>query len=429
VPNFEVLRERKVLNEREILRFDIEGLSIHLPSYKRILSYEVWTEELPRTTTRKLKRFEIERRMNARGGPGQETTGAARPPSEEDLAWAAQPEVAHALEFVRAAAKAGAAVRPDANIELELGLDSMGRIELLTRLEQLFGTRVSEEAAQRIYTVRELVEACLPHGGRGTTPAARADGAAWARLLAAAPEDDPEFAALLKPRPLFSAATFTAMKLCYGLARLMFRFRVTGRENLPRQGPFLLCPNHQSYMDPFLLVSALPFHVFRNAFFVGASEYFATPLRRWFARQISLIPVDPDTSLLRAMQAGAFGLRHGKVLILFPEGERSIDGEPKKFKKGASILSLHLRAPIAPVALDGVFEVWPRGRSPRWSAWLPGGAGRVRMRFGPPIPPPGALPAGASPSEAESYYAAATAGLRAVVLEMWGALRGNSARV
>ncbi|MGH9788861.1 MAG: AMP-dependent synthetase/ligase, partial [Candidatus Acidiferrales bacterium] len=63
VPDLEVMRERKVVNTREILRFEIEGRSLELPSHKRVLSYEVWTGELPRTTTRKLRRFEIEARV------------------------------------------------------------------------------------------------------------------------------------------------------------------------------------------------------------------------------------------------------------------------------------------------------------------------------------------------------------------------------
>ena len=74
---------------------------------------------------------------------------------------------------------------------------------------------------------------------------------------------------------------------------------------------------------------------------------------RRIARLIHLIPVDADSNLVRAMQAGAFGLRHGKVLVLFPEGERSIDGSVRRFKNGASILATHLRVPVVPVALDG----------------------------------------------------------------------------
>ena len=76
------------------------------------------------------------------------------------------------------------------------------------------------------------------------------------------------------------------------------------------------------------------------------------------ARFTNVIPVDADSNLETAMKAGAAGLRLGKVLLLFPEGERSIDGELKPFRKGASILSAHLNAPIVPVAMDGLFELW-----------------------------------------------------------------------
>ncbi|MBI3670879.1 MAG: AMP-binding protein [Acidobacteria bacterium] len=432
VPDFEVLRERKVLNAREILRYEIEGLSVHLPSHKRILGYEIWTEELPRTTTRKLKRFEIERRQRERNEPAGGPDGAAQLLSEEDRAWAARPEVARALELIREAAKQRAAIRPDANIELELGLDSMERVELLTELQTLFGAQVPDEVAHRIYTVRELVEAVLASAADGRTAelcsraglaAGSVNGDTWGKLLDATPEDDPELNALLKPQPVFTPVMFLIFKLGYLLARVVFRFRVAGRENLPQQGPFLLCPNHQSYLDAFFLASALPYRVFANVFFVGASEYFVNPLARWFARKINLVPVDPDVNLLRAMQAGAFGLRHGKVLVLFPEGERSIDGAPKKFKKGALILSLHLHAPIAPVALDGVYDIWPRGYAPRWRAFLPGGPGRVSLRFGVTLPPPGELPAEVSLSQAESRYAEDAQRLRDVVLEMWHALQ------
>jgi 1-acyl-sn-glycerol-3-phosphate acyltransferase len=75
----------------------------------------------------------------------------------------------------------------------------------------------------------------------------------------------------------------------------------------------------------------------------------------------------------------------GKVLILFPEGERSIDGTLKKFRKGAAILSAHADAPIVPVALDGLHEVWPRGRSLNWKALLPWSGTRMTLEFGPPL--------------------------------------------
>ena len=51
------------------------------------------------------------------------------------------------------------------------------------------------------------------------------------------------------------------------------------------------------------------------------------------------------------------------ALILYPEGERSIDGTPKIFKKGAAILSIHLQVPIVPVAIEGFYEAWPRNQT------------------------------------------------------------------
>ncbi len=259
------------------------------------------------------------------------------------------------------------------------------------------------------------MEAVRPQqGAKASTGTGALD--AWAKLLQDVPEDDPLLTNLLKPKPVFTVVAFTLVRFYYLAARVLLRFRVSGREHLPSAGPHLLCPNHQSYLDAFFLAAALPFRVFRNLFFVGASEYFANPLMRWFAKKINLVPVDPDANLLRAMQAGAFGLRHGKILILFPEGERSIDGQVKKFKKGASILSLHLGAPIVPVALEGGFKIWPRGRLPQRLA-------RVRMSFGKPLAPPAALPSGTSLTQAEAHYVAGANQLRSAVLEMWNAFR------
>jgi long-chain acyl-CoA synthetase len=418
VPDFDVMRQRKVLNAKEVLRFEIESLSVQLPSHKRVLSYEIWNEELPRTTTRKLKRFQIAARVQAQPQHGENSAAtAARTVRAEDQAWAAQPQVAQALAVITEAARHQSAVHPEANIELELGLDSMERVELLTHLEQIFGAQVPDEVAHKIYTVRELVDAVLaaaPGGARGVDAAQSKD--AWGRLLKDLPSDDPLFNALLVPKPFFSLFEYGVLKLFYAAAWLLLGFRVRGRERLPANGPYLVCPNHQSYLDAFLLIAALPYRVVRRMFFVGASEYFATPLRRWLAGEINVVPVDPDTNLTKAMQAGAFGLKHGLVLILFPEGERSIDGRIKKFKKGGPILSLHLGAPMVPVALEGVHEVWPRGKAFQWGAILnPRGRPPMRLTFGEPIPAPARLPENVSFSEAEAAYSSAAEGLRAKV--------------
>lgn len=422
VPNLEVMRERKVVNMKEVLRFDIENISVHLPAHKRILSYEIQTEPLPRTTTRKLKRFEIERQIKARGSGVAEDDAQSPPVSEEEATWAADPHVARALEVIREAAHDKKAVRAGANLELDLGLDSIERVELLTNLEQLFGTSMTSDAAQSIYTVRQLVEAVRSQSGAGGE--ARPSNA-WSKLLKELPED-PLFTDLLKPRHAVMVVGFGVLKIWNLAARVLVGFQVTGKENLPKDGAYLICPNHETYIDPFFLASALPWRVFRELFHVGASEYFATPLRRKAAQLMRLAPVDPDANLVRALQAGAFGLRHGKILVLFPEGERSIDGEVRKFKKGAAILSAHLQVPIVPVAFNGVFPIWPRNRSFSWRAILPWAGTKVQLRFGAPMRP-GELPdAEPSSAGAEANYATVTEELRQTVISLQADLRRES---
>ena len=113
------------------------------------------------------------------------------------------------------------------------------------------------------------------------------------------------------------------------------------------------------------------------------------------------------------------GLRHGKVLVLFPEGERSIDGTVKVFKKGAAILSRHAGAPIVPVALDGVFEMWARNRPINWAAVRPWRRARVAIHFGAPMQAVPAAGAGRPDATPDGTYEALTADLRSRVERLW----------
>ncbi|MEZ5316098.1 MAG: AMP-binding protein [Vicinamibacterales bacterium] len=395
VPDEEAMRSRGIVNLRELLRFEIETRSVQLPAHKRILSYDISLEPLPRTTTGKIRRHEVERRVK-RLAETARVDAATRPLSEAEREWLSEADRGGLVEAI-AARLSRPGLPPDANLELDLGLDSMERIELLTFVEQQRGTRVDAATRQTIFTVRQLVDAAMAAApaaeaaggeagaGEAAGAAAAADPAAtWDAVLDQAP-DSALIEPLRHPKTAFAAFAFVLIGAVRLAATVLCGVRVAGREHLPREGPCLICPNHQAYLDGFLLAGALPFRLLRRLFFVGAAEYFETPLMRRLARLVNIIPVDPDANLVSAMRAGAAGLRLGRVLILFPEGERSIDGELKAFRKGAAILSAHLGAPIVPVAIDGLFEIWPRGRPFQWralaSAWRRG----ITLRFGPPM--------------------------------------------
>ena len=150
--------------------------------------------------------------------------------------------------------------------------------------------------------------------------------------------------------------------------------------------------------------------MFRDTFAVGTSEIFGSGFLRTLARWLRVVVVDPDANLIPAMRAGAYGLRNGGVLLLYPEGERSIDGEPKMFKKGAAILSIHLQVPIVPVAIDGFHEAWPRGK--RFQKFAP-----LQITFGDAIHPP------AEAEASETAYEELSAELKKRVVKMWEQLR------
>src|SRR4029077_9149513 len=94
VPNFDELKKRTIVNAKEVIRFDIEGLSPQIATTKRISSYEIWQDDLPRTTTRKIKRFEVQKRVKAnqaRKLSDDSELPTEKPLTPEESAWLEQP--------------------------------------------------------------------------------------------------------------------------------------------------------------------------------------------------------------------------------------------------------------------------------------------------------------------------------------------------
>jgi long-chain acyl-CoA synthetase len=282
-------------------------------------------------------------------------------------------------------------------------------------LEQEFGADVDESRLSEIYTVRDLTELVRESaaGGKAVTTL-RPQFAGWKAVLQEEPTD-PDVLALARPQPLREPFLYTLSRLAQLIVRDRFPLRVTGLEKVPVRGPYIISSNHQSFLDPIIMGSLLPWPVFRELFSVGTSEIFGSGFMRRLASWLRVIVVDPDANLIPAMRAGAFGLRHGRILVLYPEGERSIDGTPKVFRKGAAILSIHLQVPIVPVAIEGFHDAWPRGKP--FQKFAP-----LRITFGDPIHPPPEAQA------SEATYESLTAELKTRVVGMWNDLRGGRSK-
>ena len=369
VPDFAYLKQAKISNSKEAIRHELDTLGRELPEYQRVRDYIIRVEPLPRTATNKIKRFQLKKEIE---------TGVISAEAKETKAWDITAADSATLETSTAKAVVAAikqnakeidVIHPAMNLEIDLGLDSLGRAETFAALEQAFSTEFDGDEAAQALTVANVIELVNKHGGADVENVSV--DLNWGKIVREADDDFPEVQGILKNRPIFAAFAWSVYK-CFNLFfRLFMRLEVHGMENLTsvtkpdeqrttKIAPFLICPNHQSFLDPFVLCSNYPYRLFRNIFHVGASEFFSNALMRFVAKMLNVVPVNPDTELMRAMKAGAIGLKHGKVLNIYPEGERAFDGELHGFKKGAAILASELDLPIVPVAMDGLYKVWPR---------------------------------------------------------------------
>ena len=369
VPDFAYLKQAKISNSKEAIRHELDTLGRELPEYQRVRDYIIRVEPLPRTATNKIKRFQLKKEIE---------TGVISAEAKETKAWDITAADSATLETSTAKAVVAAikqnakeidVIHPAMNLEIDLGLDSLGRAETFAALEQAFSTEFDGDEAAQALTVANVIELVNKHGGANVENVSV--DLNWGKIVREADDDFPEVQGILKNRPIFAAFAWSVYK-CFNLFfRLFMRLEVHGIENLTsvtkpdeqrttKIAPFLICPNHQSFLDPFVLCSNYPYKLFRNIFHVGASEFFSNALMRFVAKMLNVVPVNPDAELMRAMKAGAIGLKHGKVLNIYPEGERAFDGELHGFKKGAAILASELDLPIVPVAMDGLYKVWPR---------------------------------------------------------------------
>jgi 1-acyl-sn-glycerol-3-phosphate acyltransferase len=189
-----------------------------------------------------------------------------------------------------------------------------------------------------------------------------------------------------EPLPTFGWTHQFVGALARFLARGLFSLEVRGLEHLPADEPFLICANHTSHADTFALATATG-PASRRLVFLGAHDYFSR--MRWrrqlLRRTICLVEFDRR----RTIGATRHNLRtlgacrdDGRIVVLFPEGTRSVDGRMGVFKPGAVIFADKLNLRVVPCRIEGAHAVLRKGR------WLPR-LQPLRVSFGPPqsLPP------------------------------------------
>lgn len=159
------------------------------------------------------------------------------------------------------------------------------------------------------------------------------------------------------------------------VARLFFGFRVVG--SVPKQGGLLVAANHASYFDIPLLGCGM----FRRAWYLGRSDLFV-PGVKGILQWLGWIPLKLGRLDRKAFDRAIALIKAGKVVVIFPEGGRSLDGRLRNAKAGLGMIVAQTGCPVVPAYLKGTFDVLPTGaKRPRFHP--------VSVSFGPPLSFPG----------------------------------------
>src|SRR4051794_37732000 len=178
-------------------------------------------------------------------------------------------------------------------------------------------------------------------------------------------------------RPLSNRAWQALLKFLARLAAVtLFRVRARGRELVPATGGGLLLSNHQSNLDPLFVGLTCN----RRLNYVARDTLLRFGPLRWLLRTLDAIPIDREGLGLAGLKETLKRLKRGEMVLLFPEGTRTRNGELQPIKPGFCVVARRAGVPIVPVALAGSYEAWPRQR--RIFRPTP-----IHVHYGPPLLP------------------------------------------
>ena len=330
----------------------IEPYNLTVTNYKKLMSIFVYRGDLPRTKLDKLQRFKLKDILKSKGESVKSKVESAEEMSNE---------MRIIKDYIESEKKVE--VHADDHLETDLAFDSLDKVGLQGFIEQTFGVDIQPEMMTTLRSVAEKVES-----GKTHVDVNKMD---WHEMLLA------NNSSLELP----STSVFYPLhaKLFKSFLKLNNRLKIVGEKNVPKKGPFIIAPNHQSFLDGSIVASGLSCKTLRNSYFFATEEHVKRPVVKSLAKRNNIIIMEKrnlKNSILKLSEV----LKLGKNVVIFPEGSRSYDGEKVPFKKTFAILSKELNVPVVPVCIRGAYDVLPRG-----SKWIK--PKKIEVEYLPPVMP------------------------------------------
>ena len=345
-----------------------------LEPHQRIRGWTVWPDsDFPRTTaTLKIDRRKILERIHQM----ESTTEISSGKEKQHPEW---------MSYLppKSANQGGSEYSKDDNLDVDLGMTSLDRIELLTRIQEYHSQRLDEETFARLSTVGEIsswLEDSAENQRHATgdflDSALRSTRPRWTRTF---------------PIRVFRDAAQSA--LIVPVFKRYIEFSVEGERHLDCvKPPVIFAANHCSNLDTIALQSALPYEWRHRLAPAIRQEYFAahfSPIDFSFKERMrksleyylacilfNTFPIPQHMGgIHRTLKYAGELVEQGYCLLIFPEGARSEDGRLRTFKAGIGVLATGLHVPVVPVHISGLFEVLSKHDS--WPS-----SGRSTLRIG-----------------------------------------------
>lgn len=340
-----------------LARASLEMACRELPSLQRPALLFVSEEELPRTSTKKVKRAELRSLFENK----------ARSPSlaPTDIVDELDKLVRATIQSV--ARKAELTLSSGLTLRGDLGFDSLMALDLLVALEGRLGKRLDGEKLAAAETIGELVAEVRRQ--RGFAPSRTS-------LI----EDEHSAPDLTLPKPLQKIGKSWLGQGQNALYRTLMDATVVGATFIPHNRHTLVVANHASHLDQGLVKYALGSYG-KNLMTLAAQDYFfdGKYKKAYFEQLTNLVPMSRSGSLRGTLRQAGDLLDSGKTVLIFPEGTRATDGRLRPFKAAMGHLALRHDVDILPIWLEGTAQVLPKG------AKLPKGR-KLEARIGPVLP-------------------------------------------
>lgn len=338
VPQTEWLTGKNDEEAEEALKREVlEPYNKTVAQYKKIMSVFLYKGELPRTKLDKIQRFKLKDILDA---------GSHKATTKQDIAEPTFEEYKILKEYIATEKKCD--VHPTDHIETDLAFDSLDRVGMQSFIEQTFGMELKADSMASFKNVTEIAEHIAKMKTRQEV-----EKVDWKKLFL-----EQSHSGIKLPNFWVTGNAFVGtLKFFY---HTYLRLEVKGLENLPKEGPFIIAPNHQSYMDGVLAVSDLPNSILHNTYFYVKEDHVNNGMLKFLASHHNIILMERMNLKNSILKMGEV-LKMGKNLVIFPEGTRTRNGKTGQFKKTFAILSKELDIPIVPVAITGAYEAMPKG--------------------------------------------------------------------